>query len=192
VSAPTTRERILEVAQRRFIDHGYDATSLREIAEELGFTKAALYYHFQSKEELLQALLAPGEALIEELMSRLEAAGGVEGWADTLVWVIGLMADNFHFFLLMERNRAAIETLKISFASPDHLRMHERVQAAVFAQSSDLTTQVRMFAALGAVTAFDDWAPRLLFSTPVELLQPELIAAVRDILRLAPVEVTAP
>ncbi len=189
MSEPTTRERILEVAQRRFIDQGYDATSLREIAEDLGFTKAALYYHFQSKEQLLEALLAPGEALIEELMQRLEAAADVEEWADALMWVIGLMADNFHFFLLMERNRAAIETLKISFARPDHEQMHERVQAAVFAKAPDLATRVRMFAALAAVTAFDDWAPRLLFSTPLELLEPELIGAVRDILHLAPVEV---
>ena len=39
-----------------FTEKGYDKTSLREIAEQLGFTKAALYYHFASKEDILMAL----------------------------------------------------------------------------------------------------------------------------------------
>ena len=39
-----------------FIEKGYDKTSLREIAEQLGVTKAALYYHFASKDDILMAL----------------------------------------------------------------------------------------------------------------------------------------
>jgi len=54
IDAPTdTRGRILEAARRRFADQGYEATSLREIAEDLGVTKAALYYHFPSKVDIL-------------------------------------------------------------------------------------------------------------------------------------------
>jgi len=52
-----TRERIQRVALERFTSNGYDQTSLREIAEDLGVTKAALYHHFKSKEEILGALL---------------------------------------------------------------------------------------------------------------------------------------
>ncbi len=37
-------------------DQGYDKTSLREIAERLGFSKAAIYYHFASKADILMAL----------------------------------------------------------------------------------------------------------------------------------------
>ena len=47
-----TRERILDAALDLFIEQGYDKTSLREIAERVGVTKAALYYHFESKEEI--------------------------------------------------------------------------------------------------------------------------------------------
>lgn len=39
-----------------FAEHGYDKTSLREIAERLGVTKAALYYHFRSKEDIVVSL----------------------------------------------------------------------------------------------------------------------------------------
>ncbi len=53
-----TRGRIQAVALELFSDHGYDKTSLREIAERLGVTKAALYYHFKSKEEILESLTA--------------------------------------------------------------------------------------------------------------------------------------
>src|ERR1700677_4503337 len=64
----STRERILDVALDLFNDQGYDKTSLREIAERLGFTKAALYYHFERKEDILLQLHlrlhALGEAAI--------------------------------------------------------------------------------------------------------------------------------
>ena len=54
--AGSTRERILDVALDLFIEKGFDGTSLREIAEKLGFTKAALYYHYASKDDILMAL----------------------------------------------------------------------------------------------------------------------------------------
>ncbi len=61
MSGEDTRQRILDVSAELFVDQGYDGTSLREIAERLGVTKAALYYHFSSKDQILRALLEPGE-----------------------------------------------------------------------------------------------------------------------------------
>ena len=61
-----TREKIQEVALELFGEQGYDKTSLREIAERLGVTKAALYYHFKTKEEIITSLMqAAGERLDE-------------------------------------------------------------------------------------------------------------------------------
>lgn len=57
-SEASTRDRIPVVALALFAEKGYDATSMREIAEQLGMTKAALYYHFDSKEDIVRALLA--------------------------------------------------------------------------------------------------------------------------------------
>ncbi|MDM7324641.1 MAG: TetR/AcrR family transcriptional regulator [Thermus sp.] len=48
-----TRHRILEEAARLFTEKGYEATSVQELAEALGLSKAALYHHFPSKEEIL-------------------------------------------------------------------------------------------------------------------------------------------
>jgi len=181
----TTRERILEVASELFIDKGYEATSLREIADRLGFTKAALYYHFQSKDQLLTALFEPTRQLIGELMDRLAAADGIEAWGETLAWLIGQMAEYLDFLQLMQRNRTAIDQLGLASAAfAEHGRLFDQVEAAATAKGADLREQVRMIAALGAVTSFDDWAPHLLADTPPELLRAELTAAVNDILGL--------
>jgi AcrR family transcriptional regulator len=68
-ATPSTRARIQEVAIELFTEQGYEATSLREIAERLGVTKAALYYHFKSKEEIVQSLLQDQAARLDELIA---------------------------------------------------------------------------------------------------------------------------
>src|SRR5579863_1262166 len=67
-----TRARILDAALELFSEHGFDGTTLQQIADRLGFTKAALYYHFRSKDDLLEALLAPAVAGLEELLDTHE------------------------------------------------------------------------------------------------------------------------
>lgn len=52
-----TRNRILSVALRLFASQGYANTSLRQIADELGVTKAALYFHFKTKEDIVNGIL---------------------------------------------------------------------------------------------------------------------------------------
>ena len=66
-----TRERILEVALGLFERQGYAGTSLRDISDQLGVTKAALYYHFPSKEALLDAVLAGGTPLPEQVAAAI-------------------------------------------------------------------------------------------------------------------------
>jgi AcrR family transcriptional regulator len=66
--AGDTRERIKQVAIELFTEQGYEQTSLREIAERLGVTKAALYYHFKSKEEIVSAFVEERVAATEELV----------------------------------------------------------------------------------------------------------------------------
>ena len=49
-----TEERILEAAQRLFLEKGYDNTTIQDIVDQLGgLTKGAVYHHFKSKEEIL-------------------------------------------------------------------------------------------------------------------------------------------
>jgi len=68
-----TRTEIQRVALSRFTNDGYDKTSLREIAEDLGVTKAALYYHFQTKESILESLVNDVGQSIAELVAWVSA-----------------------------------------------------------------------------------------------------------------------
>ena len=115
-----TRERILDVATELFTEQGYEGTSLREIADRLGITKAALYYHFHSKDEILTTLLEPAFVLLDELLGRLEDAHGIEAWADALTWVVTKIFDYLDFFRLIERNRHAVELLIESVRARPH------------------------------------------------------------------------
>jgi AcrR family transcriptional regulator len=51
------RERILDEARTRFLTNGYAETSMQEIADAVGMTKPALYYHFKDKQDLLLAVM---------------------------------------------------------------------------------------------------------------------------------------
>jgi TetR/AcrR family transcriptional regulator, cholesterol catabolism regulator len=61
-----TRQRILAVAAECFADHGYAATSIRDIARDVGVTVGAIYVHFPSKEHLLFAVYEMGVRRIGE------------------------------------------------------------------------------------------------------------------------------
>ncbi|MBX6386963.1 MAG: TetR/AcrR family transcriptional regulator [Microbispora sp.] len=64
-----TRSRIQDVAIKLFTEQGYEATSLREIAEVLGVTKAALYYHFRTKEDIVASLIEDRIKTLDELIA---------------------------------------------------------------------------------------------------------------------------
>ena len=55
--AGDTKERILETALELFAQNGYLGTSMNDIAQQLGFTKAALYKHYTSKQEILDRIV---------------------------------------------------------------------------------------------------------------------------------------
>lgn len=55
--AEGTKERILDIALELFAQNGYPGTSMSDIAKQLGFTKAALYKHYASKQEILDQIV---------------------------------------------------------------------------------------------------------------------------------------
>jgi AcrR family transcriptional regulator len=82
-----TRRRILDVARELFASQGYAGTSIADITGRLGMSKAALYYHFRSKAEILSALVEEPLAAYARL-----AAGGLEP-KELLAEVIDTTAD---------------------------------------------------------------------------------------------------
>ncbi|WP_307796463.1 TetR/AcrR family transcriptional regulator [Actinomadura barringtoniae] len=76
------RETMLRRAVELFNRRGYDATSMGDLAKELGLTKPAIYHHFRSKEELLEAALDDAldelTAVVEEAAQSTEGASAYE------------------------------------------------------------------------------------------------------------------
>jgi AcrR family transcriptional regulator len=101
IQAEQTRQQILETAQRLFAEHGYDATSLQMIADEMGLTKAAVYYYFHAKSDILLAAMLPGIRRIEALPDEVAAVRGRRARAEFLV-------NGFVDFLVQNRSYAVM------------------------------------------------------------------------------------
>ena len=66
------KQHLLEVAEQLFTEHGYQAVSIRDIAQASGVTNAALYYHFPNKEALFDEVI---EHHADKLAQRLQEVG---------------------------------------------------------------------------------------------------------------------
>ena len=147
-----TRARILDVALELFSDQGYEKTSLREIAERLGFSKAAIYYHFASKEDLLLALhLRLHDYGREFLATTGEGLSSPQQWATLLDGFIEQMLRHRALFVLQERNRAALERLHDTRHEADHDDLENRLKLVLTDATFDVRDRVRIACALGAV-----------------------------------------
>jgi AcrR family transcriptional regulator len=106
-----TRARIQETALRLFTEQGYEATSLREIAETLGVTKAALYYHFKTKDDIVTSLTEDRQAAVERLIAW---AGDRPRTVEMRRELIRRYAEELHtsrhyaFMKFMDRNQTAL------------------------------------------------------------------------------------
>lgn len=148
---PDTRQRIQQVALELFTEHGYEATSLREIAERLGVTKAALYYHFKTKDDIIDSLVADRMAMIQDLIdwastqprtvaTRLEA---IRRYSDVL------HEQDFHGLMrFFERNRASMNQRKTGLVMRD--RMVQLLDVLSDA-NGPLTEQIRCSLAIFAL-----------------------------------------
>ncbi|MGW3150536.1 TetR/AcrR family transcriptional regulator [Streptomyces sp. NPDC001177] len=141
-----TRQRIQDVALELFAEQGYEKTSLREIAERLDVTKAALYYHFKTKEEIIvslfQDLTKPMEDLIEwgrqqphALETKQEI---VRRYSQALIGAEPL-------FRFMQENQATVRELRIGETFKE--RMHS-LRDIMIDPAAPLVEQVRCVSAL--------------------------------------------
>jgi AcrR family transcriptional regulator len=152
----STRERILDIALELFNEQGYDKTSLREIAERLKVTKAALYYHFERKEDILLQLHLRLHALGREVLERIgdveSSADKAKAWGQLLDQFIDQIVANSDLFLLHQRNRNAFESLEHSEENhAEHEDLEARLRRFLADPSLPLAQRVRMACSIGAV-----------------------------------------
>jgi AcrR family transcriptional regulator len=150
--AASTRERILDVALDLFTEKGYDGTSLREIAERLGVTKAALYYHFASKEDILMALHMRLHEFGKDAMEQLgEQPVTIEIWAGILDGLVDQMLAQRKLFLMHERNQAAMEKMHNVGHEAEHEDIQNRFRQILSDPRVTLRDRVRMAASFGVI-----------------------------------------
>jgi AcrR family transcriptional regulator len=151
-----TRERILDVALELFNEQGYDRTSLREIADHLGVTKAALYYHFERKEDILLELHLRLHALGRDTLDQLDALGGeraaADAWPLMLDQLIDQLLANRDLFLLHQRNQKAFESLSPNERhDAENEDMEQRFRRLLASPDIPLERRVRIASSLGAI-----------------------------------------
>jgi AcrR family transcriptional regulator len=142
-SAPSTKARIQDAALDLFVKHGYEKTSLREIADQLAITKAALYYHYASKQELLKSLTQPLLDQFEQVLAaRLDRR-------ELLAAYLDLLSRNRRVFEIFTADHSALAAAELAERSETTRREIIRQVAGPGATPTDL---VRAAAALGAIT----------------------------------------
>ncbi|WP_149831163.1 TetR/AcrR family transcriptional regulator [Streptomyces tailanensis] len=141
-----TRQRIQDVALELFAEQGYEKTSLREIAERLGVTKAALYYHFKTKEDILVSLFRDLQRPIDEL---IEWANAQPRTLDTkreiLLRYSEALTDAAPLFRFMQENQGTVRELSVGETFKERmLRMIDTIKEP----DAALPDQVRCISAL--------------------------------------------
>ncbi len=125
-----TRSRLRELALQLFAEQGYEQTSLREIAERLGVTKAALYYYFKSKEDIVRSLVEDYMAEIDELIAwGKEQPRSAESRDGIVRRYLDIIVNGTEVFRLLHQNQAAVSSLAAAKERGELFR--ERLDALV-------------------------------------------------------------
>lgn len=104
------RMELVRIAARLFRDHGYERSTVRDIATAAGMQSGSLFYHFRNKEEILVAVMALGiSSTTEQLGEALAQAGNVEQRLAALFHV--------HLHSLLGENQAALEVMLYEWRS---------------------------------------------------------------------------
>lgn len=183
---PLTRKQILDSSLRLFSEKGFARTSVRDIAQAAGITDAAIYYHFDSKRDLFEALL--DERGFTTALESLETTELSEIRATPREAFIGLATGALEF---LYQNKDLMKILMLEAMAEDEVAAEEyrilverweRALARILRHYADqgllrteavdeLATQI----AVTVIGAFADYMMTPATSRPVDAPPPELM-----------------
>lgn len=143
-----TRARILDVALGLIADRGFAATSTREIAERLGVTKAALYYHFRTKDDLLAAIVGPAMSELDALIEQAGADASSDARDGLVCGYVDLVARHADLIRVLANDPAVKECASLHAAIPLFQRL---VPLLAGTDEPDTAQRTRVRAALSAI-----------------------------------------
>jgi AcrR family transcriptional regulator len=182
-----TRQRILDTALDLFIERGYDKTSLREIAERVGVTKAALYYHFSSKEEIIRTLVEPFFANMAPMAEALANRPDLKAWGEGLAVILDWVLPQRRLFQLFQTNQGTVQELAHDAIDPEtHKAFHEALDSLFADETTPVADRMRMAGSLGVIAGvLGGPAGNMFWSLPTEELKPMLMATINDVLKVS-------
>ncbi|HVU64587.1 MAG TPA: TetR/AcrR family transcriptional regulator [Phycisphaerales bacterium] len=141
--ATTTRERLIEAAGNLFYRHGFQAVGLDQIMDAVGISKTALYKHFESKDQLILAVLQERDKndIAEAERFMRERAGG-----DPLRGVLALFDQLGEWFADPEFRGCLFINAATEFPSPS-----DPINQAAAAHSAHLFELVHLRLAAGGI-----------------------------------------
>ena len=191
VTVGSTRERILDIALELFTEQGYDKTSLRDIAERLGTTKAALYYHFERKEDILLELHLRLHALGREAFEQLDVLedgpARVDAWPEIVDRFIDQVIDNRELVLFHQRNYRALEQLSDNERHrAENDDIEDQFRRILASPAISLDERVRMACSISAIVGVLATGEAAFGDVPMAELAEHVRGALRDLLGSRP------
>jgi TetR/AcrR family transcriptional regulator len=183
---PTTSVELRRVALEEFASAGYHATSIQQIADRAGVSKATVLYHFASKEALLESALAPAIEQLDGILGQARLAGLRRGGAERATFL-----EQFVDFLL--RHRSAAYVFVNQAASLGEVPVVQRANAEIQLISGyleenvgSLEEKVRFGVALGGAAYLLAGAPIAMPLQDIDALRTALITVLGDLLSVSP------
>lgn len=173
----TRRERLMGAAPELFISRGYGATSLRDLADAAGCSKAALYHLFASKDDLLAALAEPFIGDVDGLLGCVSL--DLDADADR----VGVIQA---YVLLLSAHREVAKVL-LTDSGVRPTAVGQRVveqQRSLVARLSGPRAPLRQQVRARCAVAISHLMVGELFSVPVHRLRPPLLDAAIDTLAI--------
>jgi AcrR family transcriptional regulator len=149
-----TRARIQQVAVELFAEHGYEGTSLREIAERLDVTKAALYYHFKSKEDIVRSLVEDYYGQMDALIAWGRQQRRTASFrSEILSRYVGIVAEGSQVIRMLHQNQAAVNTMASAKSSGELFkeRLHSLIDLLTEPDAS-FEERIRAAMAVGSIS----------------------------------------
>lgn len=125
------KNEILDAAERLFVAKGFDLTSTGDILSEVGIARGTLYYHFQSKEEILDAVI---ERMIGQMLAKAKAVVRQKEIPVFQRLTLAIRA--------MQINEDFSDALMEQIHKPQNVLMHQKIQERLLAGMNPLLTEL--------------------------------------------------
>ena len=151
VSYSTAQTRVLQAALALFAEHGVGGTSIRMIADAIGVTKAAIYYQFKTKDEIVLAAAGLGFAKLEWALEAAEAEESPSRAREFLIrQVIEISLEQRRVTRALQHDPVM---LRLLMGHERFQQMFERMQRLMIGEVSDPKVRMQVAMLSGAIAA---------------------------------------